>query len=59
MKKILAAILCMLIPVAAFASDNSYKIVYDGGSIPGIKAGTGVKLYLDTDHIRIMRGKMR
>lgn len=57
MKKILAALLCMLVPVAAFASDNSYKIVYDGGSIPGIKAGTDVKLYLDDDHIRIMKGK--
>ena len=57
MKKILAALLCMLVPVAAFASDNSYKIVYDGGSIPGIKAGTDVKLFIDADHIRIMKGK--
>ncbi len=57
MKKFLAVLLCMLVPVAAFASDNSYKIVYDGGSLPNIKAGTDVKLYLDADHIRIMRGK--
>jgi hypothetical protein len=57
MKKLLALLLCILIPTAAFASDNSYKIVYDGGSIPNIKAGTDVKLYIDADRIRIMKGK--
>ena len=57
MKKFLAVLLCVLFPIAAFASDNSYKIVYDGGSLPNIKAGTDVKLYIDTDHIRIMKGK--
>jgi hypothetical protein len=57
MKKLLAVLLCILIPTAAFAGDNSYKIVYDGGSIPNIKAGTDAKLYIDADRIRIMRGK--
>ena len=57
MKKLLALLLCILIPTAAFAGDNSYKIVYDGGSIPNIKAGTDVKLYIDADRIRIMKGK--
>jgi len=57
MKKFLAVLLCVLFPIAAFAGDNSYKIVYDGGSLPNIKAGTDVKLYIDTDHIRIMKGK--
>ena len=27
-------------------------------SLPNIKAGADVKLYLDADHIRIMRGKV-
>jgi len=41
-----------------FAGDNnSYKIEYDGGSITGTKAGTDMKLFLDGDHIRIMKGK--
>jgi hypothetical protein len=57
MKKFLAVLLCVLFPITAFAGDNSYKIVYDGGSLPNIKAGTDVKLYIDTDHIRIMKGK--
>ncbi len=35
MKKILALFLCILIPVMAFAGDNSYKIGYDGPSHEG------------------------
>jgi CxxC motif-containing protein (DUF1111 family) len=57
MKHALAALLCILLPMTALAGDTSYKIVYDGGSIPDIKAGTDAKLFLDADHIRIMRGK--
>jgi hypothetical protein len=57
MKQALAAVLCILLPMTALAGDTSYKIVYDGGSIPNIKTGTDVKLYLDADHIRIMKGK--
>lgn len=56
-EKINAAILCLLVPTCAFASDNSYKVVYDGGSLPSIKAGTGVKLYIDPGQIRIERDK--
>jgi hypothetical protein len=57
MKCLLAAILCLLVPTCAFASDNSYKVIYDGGSLPSIKAGTGVKLYIDPNQIRIERDK--
>lgn len=57
MKRLIAAVICIMLPMSAFASDTSYKIVYDGGSIPNIKAGTDVKLYIDADHIRIMKGK--
>jgi hypothetical protein len=57
MKSLLAVVLCILLPISALASDISYKVVYDGGSLPNIKAGVDVKLFLDTDHIRIMRGK--
>jgi len=53
----LAVLLCILLPMSAFASDSSYKIVYDGGSIPNVKANTDMKLYLTADHIRIMKGK--
>lgn len=57
MRRPLAAFLCILLPMMAFASDAGYRIVYDGGSIPNVKSGTDVKLYLDADRIRIMKGK--
>ena len=57
MKKILAVLLCILFPICAVAGDNSYKIGYDGGSIPGVKAGTDMKLFIDGANIRIMKDK--
>jgi hypothetical protein len=58
MKKTLATLLCVVVPVAAFAaSDNSYKVVYDGGSLPGLKAGTDAKLFIEASQIRLFRNK--
>jgi hypothetical protein len=57
MKKALAVILCVLMPFLAFAGDNSYKISYDGGSIPDVKAGTSMKLVMDNGKIRIFHDK--
>ena len=57
MKKTLALMLCIFVPLAVFAADNSYKINYDGGSLPDIKAGTGMKLYIDSNQIRLVREK--
>jgi hypothetical protein len=57
MKKLLALALCILFPVIAFAGDNGYKIIYDGGSLPNAKAGNDMRLYLDGNNIRIIQGK--
>lgn len=57
MKRIVALLLCMLVPLMVFASENSYKIGYDGGSIPDLKAGTNMKLYMDHGNIRLMKDK--
>ena len=57
MKRLIAVVLCLLFPVAAFASDNGYKVNYDGGSLPGIKAGAGAMLVIDPMQIRIVRDK--
>ncbi len=57
MKKLLAILLCVLFPTLAFAGDAGYKINYDGGSIQGHKAGEGMKLFIDGDHIRVMKDK--
>jgi len=57
MKKTLAMILCILMPIAAFAGDPSYKVMYDGGSIPDFKAGAGMKLYINSSQILLMKDK--
>ena len=57
MRKILTLLLCLFVPISAFAGDNSYKIAYDGGSIENAKAGTGMKLYIDGSNIRVMKDK--
>jgi hypothetical protein len=48
-----------MIPSALFAKDseNSYKIVYDGGSVAGAKAGQDMKLFIEGDHVKIVHGK--
>jgi hypothetical protein len=57
MKKLIAIFLCLLFPISAFAGENSYKIVYDGGSLPESKAGTDMKLFIEGNNIRIVRAK--
>jgi len=57
MKRLLAALLCLIIPTALLSGDNGYKVTYDGGSLPDIKSGTGMKLYIDVNQIRLVRDK--
>ena len=59
MKSIIAFVLCLLVPTTVFAANNanSYKVIYDGGSLQNAKAGTDVQLIIDPDKVRIMRGK--
>jgi len=55
MRKFLVVVLCFAIPLTAFAADNGYKVTYDGGSIPDTKSGTGMKLVIDANQIRLIR----
>ena len=57
MKRLLAILLCILFPAMAFAGENSYKIAYDGGSIPDLKAGANMVLVIDGSNIRIKQGE--
>ena len=54
MKQLLAALLCIAIPSACFAGDVNYKVTYDGGSLPDLKSGTGMHLYIDQDKVRFV-----
>jgi hypothetical protein len=52
MKHLLAAVLCVLLPVSALAESAGYKVAFDGGSIPQ-KAGTSMFLYIEANQIRL------
>ena len=49
MKSFLAAVLCFAIPLAVFAGETSYKVTYDGGSLPDLKSGTGLHMFIGHD----------
>jgi hypothetical protein len=36
-------------------SGNSYNVTYDGGSVPNLKAGMGLKLFIDSDRLVLER----
>jgi len=37
--------------------DGGYNVMYDGGSLPNLKAGKHLKLYIETNQIRIVGDK--
>lgn len=57
MKRTIAFLLCVLFPACAFADENSYKIMYDGGSIASAKAGADMKLFIEGSNIKVMDKK--
>jgi hypothetical protein len=53
-----AALICVSLPSATLASnDNSYHVIYDGGSVSDAKAGTGMKLFINPSSVHIMKDK--
>lgn len=58
MKSFIALFLCLFLPTAMFAADaNSYKVMYDGGSLQDVKAGANVELIIEAKQVRIVRRK--
>jgi hypothetical protein len=55
MKLAFTLFLCLLVPVTAIAAESDYKVAYDGGSLPDLKTGTNVKLFIEQNQIRIVR----
>jgi len=53
MKRLLALFFCLFLPVSLIAADNSYKVTYDGGTVPNEKAGHALKLFIDPNQIRL------
>ncbi len=56
MKKIVALFLCLMMPAWLFAGENSYKVKYDGGSVSNLKTGDEVKLIIEQDRVRFVKG---
>jgi hypothetical protein len=58
MKRLLATFLCIAMPIAICSTDNGYKVAYDGGSVSDIKTGIHLKLFIDSNQIRLVRDKI-
>jgi hypothetical protein len=56
MKHLIAAVLCVSLPLSTLASSAGYKVIYDGGS-PNAKAGASLYLYIDSGLIRLAEQK--
>src|SRR5258708_21763550 len=56
--KSVALMLCFVIPFLAVQAkdDGGYNVMYDGGSLPGLKAGKKLRMYIESNQIRIMDG---
>ncbi len=57
MTKLLAFGLCLTLPISVFAAENGYKVTYDGGSLQDQKAGTGMKLIIEANQVRLVKDK--
>lgn len=57
-KQFIAILLSAVVPfVGLAATDNGYKVTYDGGSLTNLKAGNGIKLYVEQNQIRLVKSK--
>ena len=55
---VFAVLQITLLSTASEAKDDGgYAVMYDGGSLPGLKAGKKLRLYFDSKEIRIMDDK--
>jgi CxxC motif-containing protein (DUF1111 family) len=58
LKIAIVAIMCGALASASAAANDGYKVVYDGGSIPDIKSGSGMKLHIEQSQIRLKTDKV-
>jgi hypothetical protein len=59
MKSVVSLILCLAIPAMLVAADATpnYEVKYDGGSLPNVKSGSDLKLFIDGNTVRFMKDK--
>ena len=56
-KRLISIILCFAVPLILCAGDNGFNIKYDGGSLAELKAGAGLRLYIEANQIRFVKDK--
>jgi hypothetical protein len=54
-RALVATVLCCALPIATLAAESQvgYDVTYSGGSLPNVKGGEGLKLYLDATRVRL------
>jgi hypothetical protein len=59
MKSVVAVILCLILPTAVIgaSSEPSFKVKYDGGSLQNAKAGVDLRLFIDSNSVKIIQGQ--
>lgn len=57
MEKLLVVFFCLITPLIAAAGDKGYRIAYEGGSLPGLKAGTSLKIHFELNQLRLVKDK--
>ena len=57
MKSFFMLLLCVVVVATAFAADSAYKVTCDGGSLPDMKAGTGLRMSIGAKDVHFMRDK--
>ncbi|WP_109486417.1 hypothetical protein [Occallatibacter savannae] len=55
MIKLVAVLMCVMIPVSAWGLDSGFKIGYDGGSLQNVKAGDPVELHIGASAVRLVK----
>ncbi|MFP5226297.1 MAG: hypothetical protein ACLGXA_01615, partial [Acidobacteriota bacterium] len=50
----LALVLSVFLPSSVIAADVSHSVMYDGGSLPDLKSGAKVKMFIEADKIRFV-----
>jgi hypothetical protein len=56
-KRVLAAVLCLLFPLAILSSEAGYGVKYDGGSLGNVKTGADLRLQIVGNEIHLMNKK--
>lgn len=56
LSRCLAVLLAIIVPITSLAADG-YKVTYDGGSIPEVKTGAQLRLFIDSNRIRFAQKK--